>query len=311
MATTSRGALITRMLKVAKKHFKPAPPPKKRTLLETLLFACLVENSPPEDAERVFATLMDEYFDWNEIRVSTVRELAEIMSPLTDPDEAASRFKRTLQSVFESIYDFDLERLKKENIGQAAKRIEKYEGTTPFVVAYVTQHGLGGHAIPINRGLLLTMEVVGVVSEAEARKGVVPGLERSVSKNKGAELSSLLHQLGVEVGRNPYGPTARKLLLEINPNSKNRLPKRVLKTGEPEEAPLEPDAEPKTGKGKRQPAEEPAAAESDGVAKKAKKQSKMPTSKKSAKAAGEGGRKKVSTDKRKSAGQRLSKKKPR
>jgi endonuclease-3 len=85
---------------------------------------------------------------------------------------------------------------------------------------------LGGHAIPTNRGLLVGMEVVGVISESEAKAGAVPGLERAVPKNKGAEYGSLLHQFGVEIGRSPYGPTARKLLLEIDPNCKSRLPKR-------------------------------------------------------------------------------------
>jgi hypothetical protein len=60
----------------------------------------------------------------------------------------------------------------------------------------------------------------------------VPGLERAVPKSKGAEIGSLLHQLGVEVGRNPYGQQARKLLLEIDPTCKDRLPKRATRRPE-------------------------------------------------------------------------------
>jgi endonuclease-3 len=131
-----------------------------------------------------------------------------------------------LQSVFETHYSFDLEPLKKQNIGVAVKTLEKYNGSTPFIVAYVTQQALGGHSIPINQGLLQAMHVVGVVSDGEAAKGAVPGLERVVPKSKGAEVGSQLHQLGVELFRSPYGPTIRKILLEIEPEAKEQLPKR-------------------------------------------------------------------------------------
>jgi endonuclease-3 len=227
MASPSRSALIGRTLKVLRKHYKPAPPPPKdRSLLEHLLFACLVEDSPQESAEQVFNSLKRDYFGWNEVRVSTIRELTDALKPLVNPAESASRLKQSLHSVFESVYEFDIESLKKQNIGQAAKHLQKYKGTTPYTVAYVTQHALGGHAIPLNRGALILLHTVGVISDDEFAKNGVPGLERAVSKSKGPEVGSLLHQAGVEVGRNPYGQGARKLMLEIDPKCKDRLPKR-------------------------------------------------------------------------------------
>lgn len=234
MASNNRAGLINKVIKVVKKHYKPTEPAKDRKVLEHLVFACCVENSNHEDADKVFQTLTTDYFDWNEVRVSSIRELADVMKPLNDSEEAAMRLKRVLQSVFETQYSFDLEPMKKQNIGQAIKQLEKFHGTTPFTVAYVTQHGLGGHSIPINQGLLEAMRVVQVVSDAEAAKGTVPGLERAVPKTKGAEIGSLLHQLGVELHRSPLGPTIRKILLEIDANCKDRLPKRQTK--KPDEA---------------------------------------------------------------------------
>jgi hypothetical protein len=196
------------------------------------MFACLLEDSPQETAEHVFGTLKQDYFGWNEVRVSTIRELTDVLKPLVNPPESAARLKQSLHSVFESVYEFDIESLKKQNIGQAVKLLQKYNGTTPFAVAYVTQHALGGHAIPINQGALIALHVVGVISDDEFEKRVVPGLERVVPKSKGAEIGSLLHQFGVEVGRNPYGQQARKLMLEIDPSCKDRLPKRVTRQPE-------------------------------------------------------------------------------
>ena len=246
MATPNRSALIAKTLKVVRKHYKPVPQPKDRTVLEHLLFACLLEDSPQEAAEQVFQALKRDYFGWNEVRVSTIRELSDALKALVNPAASAARLKQTLHSVFESVYEFDIETLKKQNIGQAAKLLQKYNGTTPFVVAYVTQNALGGHAIPLNQGTLIALHAVRLISDAEFKQAVVPGLERTVPKNKGAEVGSLLHQLGVEVGRNPYGPNARKLMLEIDPNCKDNLPKRPVK---PEPEPPKPVAPPAPAKG--------------------------------------------------------------
>lgn len=229
MASTNRTNQISHILKVLKKHFQPVKPAAHQTVLEHLLFACCLENSPNEDAEAALTALKEQYFDWNEVRVSTVRELAESLKMLVDPDESAIRVKRSLQSIFESHYAFDLEPLAKENLGKAADQLAKYRGTTHFVVAYVTQAALGGHAIPVNRGLLLAFHVLGVITDEEREQGGIPGLERAVPKSKGQEVGSILHQFGVLVGRNPYSPTTRNLLLEIEPECKDRLPKRPSK----------------------------------------------------------------------------------
>lgn len=240
MATPNRAALINRTLKVLRKHYKPVTPPKDRSLFEHLIVACLLEDSPNDSSEQVFTALKAEYFGWNEVRVSTIRELTDALKPLVNPAESAARLKQTLHSVFESVYEFDIESFKKQNIGQAAKHLQKYNGTTPFAVAYVTQHALGGHSIPLNRGALITLHTVGVISDSEFKEGVVPGLERAIPKSKGAEVASLLHQLGVEVGKNPYGPNAKKLMLEIDPSCKDRLPKKPVPKPDPPPAPPAP-----------------------------------------------------------------------
>ena len=226
MAASQRASRITKLVAAVKKLFKPVAPSKDRTLLDNLLYACLLENSPHEAAETAFARLQQEYFDWNEVRVSTRKELAQHMKELNDPDASADRLKRTLQSIFEAVYSFDIETFKKQNLGQTVKQLQGYKGVSPFVVSYATQTSLGGHSIPVNKGLFTSFVTLDIVTEAEAKAGAAPGLERAIPKSKGVEVASLLHQLGVEVGRSPYGQNARKLLLAIDPGCKERLPKR-------------------------------------------------------------------------------------
>ena len=317
MATPNRAALLTKTYRVLKKHYQPAAPPSDRSLLEHLLFACCLENSVHSVAESVYSVLVNQFFDWNEIRVSSVRELAEAMHDLTDAPEAANRLKNSLQSVFESNYAFDLEAFKKQNIGQAVKTLQKYNGTTPFTISYIKQTALGGHSIPVNKGVLVALVVIGIISEGEAKKGVVPGLERAISKSNGIEFGSLLHQMGVLLLKNPYGPALRKLLLEIAPDCKDRLPKRSTKKS------AEKEAEAIEAASQKKPAPAPekkktAAKKKTPTKKKAPPKKKPTTKKKAAKKKG-AVKKKASTSKakhktktkEKSSLRRLSKRKPR
>jgi hypothetical protein len=134
--------------------------------------------------------------------------------------------KETLQSIFESQYSFDLEHFRKQNIGKTIGMLQKLRGSSPFSVAYVTQVSLGGHAIPLGKGEIEVMYIIGAINNKERDAGVVPGLDRAVSKSKGQEFSSLLHQLAAELVAAPLSPSVRSILLEIDPECKSRLPKR-------------------------------------------------------------------------------------
>jgi hypothetical protein len=134
--------------------------------------------------------------------------------------------KRSLQSIFEGGYSFDIDALKKQNLGKAEKDLEKVNGTTPFVRAYVTQHALGGHSIPISKGAIDVLHSVGVISDNEADKGQVPGLERAIPKNKGTEFASLLQQLAADLLASPGSSKVKAILSEIDPEFKERLAAR-------------------------------------------------------------------------------------
>ena len=322
MASSNRAALLVKLHKQLKKLYKPVQPAPDRPLLEQLLLACCLENAPYDKAETAYAAITESYFDLNEVRVSGIAELAETMSCLPDAKAAAANLKQVLQSVFEATYSFDLETMKKLNLGVAVKRIQQWKGTTPFVVSYAIQSALGGHSVPLDRGALQSLYVLGVIDEKEAADGSVRGLDRAILKNKGIEFGSLLHQLGAELVASPYSPAVRKRLLSLNPDCKDRLPKRRTKKttaaatakGKAEKPPAKSKATAKTaaaktaaatkGKSKVATKKKPAAAATT-TKSAAKKKSATTTKEKTAK------KKSTTTKKKKSDTKRLAKKKPR
>ncbi|MHB8903252.1 MAG: hypothetical protein ACYC6Y_31205 [Thermoguttaceae bacterium] len=262
MASSNRSTKISKIHKVLKTAgYQPVAPDPRRTVLEQFLFAACLENAKYDAAEQAFAALGHNFFDWNEVRVTTVRELAEEMGCLPSPAEAAERIRLILQSVFETRYAFDLEELRKENLGPATEHLRKTRGSSPFTVSYVVQAALGGHSVPIDSAAMAVMEILDLVKEKDVSEGCVPGLERAIPKNKGVEFGALLHQFAVDFAATPHKPELRKLLLEIDADAGSRLPKRRPKqsrTADVDEPEPQKEAEVKPTAPKSPAKEEPA-----------------------------------------------------
>jgi hypothetical protein len=244
-----RAQLLPRLHKALKAQYKPVAPNLGRPMLDQVLFACCLENAPADVAEKAFARLMESAFDLNELRVTTVAELAETLHDLPDPARAALSLRRVLQSVFESTYSFSLEHAKKHSLAHGLKTLENIHGVPPFVVNYIASTSLGGHLIPLDRGALAAFYVCGMITQQEYDTGKVPGLERLIGKKAGVEFSSLLHQFGIECLTNLHGATVKKIVQAVNSAAKDRFPKR----GEPLPAPVPP---PPSGKDIQKSAED-------------------------------------------------------
>ena len=223
MSATKRATLIGKLNTALKKHYKPLPTQPARPLLEHVLYASLLEDTPADLADEGMAKCEQEFYDWNEVRVTTVTELAQVLSRLPEPVVAARRLKSNLQAIFEEFYTFDLDHLKKENLGKAVNKFQKMPGMTPFVLSYTVQQGLGGHSIPIDYSAMVIMLCTEIASQQEANSGKVPGLERAIPKSKGSEFSGLLHQAAVALNKNVKDKSARAFIDAVSKGSSKRL----------------------------------------------------------------------------------------
>ncbi len=229
MSAKDRAAIINKLHKFCKKQYEFVQPPSDRTILEHMIYACCLENSTFEAADESLARLQSEYFDWNEVRVTTTVEIAQNCKNLTDPDAAAHRIKKALHAVFETWYQWDLDFLRKDNLGKTTQTLGKFKGVSNFLISYVAQHGLGGHSIPLDESLLMLMHAIGAITEDEEKKAKVPGLERTIPKNKGIEFSTVTHHLAVAYFAHPFKKDVRETISTLAPDAKDRFPKRGAK----------------------------------------------------------------------------------
>ena len=116
-AITNKQQMLTQAHAALKKKYDaPEPPEPKRPVLEELIYAILREGTTAADADRAYGTLRRAFIDWNEIRVSTVQEVADALRPLPQSGARAKRVIGLLQKVFEERYTFTLEDLDKKGL---------------------------------------------------------------------------------------------------------------------------------------------------------------------------------------------------
>ena len=216
-AITNKQQLLTHAQAALKKRF-PLPalePEAPRPLLEELLFAICREGSTTEDAEAAYGRLRKTFVDWNEIRVSTVQEVADALRPLPHAGPRAGWIIGVLHAVFEMNYSYDLGDMEKKGLKQAAKQVSRYfndndlkklglkqaakqiarfKQVNDFAVAWVVQRSLGGHAIPLDGPTVRVLHRLGVVDEVDPDdlESLRGGIEHVIPKARGPEFTELM-----------------------------------------------------------------------------------------------------------------------
>jgi len=193
--TTNKQRVLTHLFTVMKKRYDP-PEPEARPVLEQLLYAVCREGATREQADTAFNRLRERFFDWNEVRVSSTREVEEIFHGMPSADVRAQRLVSLLQEVFETTFSFDLESLHKKGLKQAAKQLSRYEAANDYAVAWVLQQALGGHAIPLDRDCLRVLRRLGLLEdEIEDPEALRASMEHLVPKARGSLFNELVSAL--------------------------------------------------------------------------------------------------------------------
>lgn len=201
-ATATHKQRVLNRILTALKRDVPAAEPETRPVLEQLLYAICREGAPRERADKAFRALQHNFFDWNEVRVSSTRELVEVLGPLPDAELRAYRMISLLQELFETTYAFELESLHKKGLKQAQKQLERYQGANPFAVSYTLQVGLAGHALPVDADMQRTLRRLELIDDEPVTEPPSPpseafqgSLEHLVPKARGPIFCELVSGL--------------------------------------------------------------------------------------------------------------------
>lgn len=165
--------------------------------IEALALGILGSDHGQERAARLVNKIKAVVVDWNEIRVSNVHEVAELIG---DTGPESLRRCQNLLDALNAIYDREnkvsLERLKTLGRREARQYLESLKGVDEYAVAYVVLWSLGGHAIPVWNNLLGTLREAQLVHPEATRAEIQAFLERNVPAADGKAFSLLIGSLG-------------------------------------------------------------------------------------------------------------------
>lgn len=196
MATQSKAQFLNDVHDLLKKRYKLGPGPDRLSVLEAVVYGICHEGTTREQANQALSRFKDDFFDWNEVRVSSIDEIQGVLAGLPEPEAKAHAIRRFLRQLFEKTYGFTLDALTKKPQKESLKSLEEYDAfQSDYVTSAVIRHALGGHAIPVDGPMRRALERLGVAEpdvESEALRG---GLERAVPKNRGGEFTDLIEEL--------------------------------------------------------------------------------------------------------------------
>jgi endonuclease-3 len=196
MATQSKTQLLTNIHTLLKRRYKPKADrnASRLSILRATVYGICHEDTTREHANQALSRFNDEFFDWNEIRVSSIDEIKENLAGIPNPEQKARSIRRFLRQLFNRTYGFTLDALVKKPLKEALKVLRTYEAfESDYVTATVIQQALGGHAIPIDASVRRALERLGI-SETEL-PALRSAVERAIPKNRGAEFLDLIEDL--------------------------------------------------------------------------------------------------------------------
>ncbi|QDT66183.1 hypothetical protein [Calycomorphotria hydatis] len=249
MKASEKQQLARQLVTVFSKNL-PAPPKKfEHSVLETMLFAICLEDTSWKQAEESYDRLHEEFYDLNEIRVSTITELARVFPNPEDAERRAHRVRRVLQYIFEDQYNFDLESIRKKTLEQATKHLKKIRDLSSFIQLFTLQRSIAAHVVPVDDLSVKAAVWCGLVDAKSSQDDAADSLKQAVRKADGPEFTYFLHEFAAA--------KHEELAADVADNSEDLDPKTAVKrsqdlfSGKRKKAKPKAPAKPSSAKSKK------------------------------------------------------------
>lgn len=186
---------VQKLYRDLKRQYQKPQKVEYALLLDALVYAIVSENISVAKARSASRKLADYFIDFNDLRVSQLVEIVEVLGGDTAVTRnIASMLTMALGTVFREYNTISLEALKKIGKRPARQVLEKMDGTTSFVVDYCVLTALGGHAIPLTKGMIDYLRNNQLVHPNADQQQIEGFLARQISAKNAYEFYALLRR---------------------------------------------------------------------------------------------------------------------
>src|SRR5262245_38611496 len=100
MSTAEKSREVQKIVSLLKKKYDTPARREPMSVLDAIIYAVLADGTTTAKADAAFRRLKENYFDWNEVRVSALVELQDQLAEIPDAEPRAARLKGCLRFIF-------------------------------------------------------------------------------------------------------------------------------------------------------------------------------------------------------------------
>jgi endonuclease III len=181
----------------------------KRDPLDWLVLGILQRGTTASKAEAAFAHLLDHVVDYNDLRVTPVRETVEFLNQrVPDALQRAEAIRQALNGIFNKINNLNLVPLRDKPKKDAREFLEAIPGTDAYTVASLLLLGLGHSAFPLSDHARSVLQQERVLPEGLDTATAQTWLERHIPAAEAPAFFVIIQQYAAQKAPRWSGPSA-------------------------------------------------------------------------------------------------------
>jgi endonuclease III len=136
--------------------------------LEMAIYAVLAPHNPDEKIRKAMKAMRKSFVDWNEVRVSSWKEIGRVIESkgIVDAGSKAFTLKALLNGIFNRNNKMTLDNLLPEKTEDARRKLEGLEDFPPWATGAVLSLNLGYEGLYVTHGFLRIARRIGLVRES-------------------------------------------------------------------------------------------------------------------------------------------------
>lgn len=140
-----------------------------REILDLVIFHKIHFYMAENEALQAYRRLKSNFVDWNEVRISSIREIQEILGNSADSLEVAIFIKGLLEFLHQQRHSVDLEFLAEQNISEIRRFLKQIKGMDAATINMILRIRKDYPVIPVNAPMENTLLRIGVVRQTDTR----------------------------------------------------------------------------------------------------------------------------------------------
>ncbi len=194
----NREEKLEKLVKLLRQAFGDAEGLKSSGPFEMLILAILAFEDGLEAAKRASAALLAEFVDWNEVRVSSWKEIGAILEKerISSPGDKAIALKRSLEAVFTETNRMDLDAVSKMPQEKAVNLLLKLKDMDEGSLAALLYLHVGLQTLAPTQRLLRVAQRIGFIQESAMPSSMKQNLSSFVGQRNAFRFHYLLGKLG-------------------------------------------------------------------------------------------------------------------